>query len=95
MKIIWTKLAAQDLQQARDYIERDDPEAADSMMQKIAKAVENLQSFQNLGRPGRVKGTRELVVVGTPFLVPYRVKKERIEILAVMHGKRRWPNVSP
>ncbi|MBI2067187.1 MAG: type II toxin-antitoxin system RelE/ParE family toxin [Deltaproteobacteria bacterium] len=91
MKIIWTKLAVQDLQQVRDYIETDRVDAADTVIEKIAKAVENLDSYQNLGRPGRVKGTRELVVVGTPFLVPYRIKKGRIEILAVIHGARRWP----
>jgi toxin ParE1/3/4 len=89
--MVWTKLALQDLQHVRNYIEEDRPDAADAVMQKIAKAVENLLLHQNLGRPGRVKGTRELIVVGTPFLVPYRVKKERIEILAVIHGARRWP----
>ncbi|MBI2981478.1 MAG: type II toxin-antitoxin system RelE/ParE family toxin [Deltaproteobacteria bacterium] len=91
MKTVWTKLALQDLQQVRRYIESDNPDAANSVIQKIAKAIESLQSYQNLGRPGRVKGTRELVVIGTPFLVPYRVKQERIEILAVIHGARRWP----
>ena len=89
--MVWTKLALQDLRHVRNYIEEDRLGAADAVMQKIAKAVENLLLYQNLGRPGRVKGTRELVVVGTPFLVPYRVKKERIEILAVIHGAHRWP----
>ncbi|MDO8519930.1 MAG: type II toxin-antitoxin system RelE/ParE family toxin [Deltaproteobacteria bacterium] len=91
MKTVWTQLALQDLRHVRAHIETDNPGAADLVMLKIAKAVLNLQSYQNLGRPGRVKGTRELVVVGTPFLIPYRIKKERIEILAILHGARRWP----
>ncbi len=91
MKVAWTQLALKDLQQVRHYIEEDRPDAADAILLKIAKAIDNLPFYPNLGRPGRVKGTRELIVVGTPFLVPYRIKKERIEILAVMHGARRWP----
>ena len=44
-----------------------------------------------LGRPGRVPGTRELVVAGTPYILPYRVQGEIIQILHVLHGARRWP----
>jgi plasmid stabilization system protein ParE len=91
LKIFWTRLALQDLDQAWNYIASDKPEAADGVLEMIGKSVESLLSYQNLGRPGRVKGTRELVVVGTPFVVPYCVKKNRIEILAVIHGSRRWP----
>lgn len=91
MKIAWTRLALQDLHHAWNYIAADNPQAADGVMERIRKAVESLLSYQNLGRPGRVKGTRELVVVGTPYVVPYRIKQDRIEILAVIHGSRRWP----
>jgi len=45
-----------------------------------------------LGRPGRVTGTRELVVTSTPFIVAYQVVDDRIEILAVFHGARIWPD---
>lgn len=92
MKTVWTRLALQDLEHVRNYIATDNPAAAGGTIEKIAKAIENLPSYPNMGRPGRVKGTRELVVVGTSFLVPYRIKKERIEILAVIHGARRWPS---
>lgn len=91
MKILWTRLAVEDLGHSWNYIAADNVGAADAVMERIARAVESLLSYQNLGRPGRVKGTRELVVVGTPFVVPYRIKKDRIEILAVIHGSRRWP----
>jgi toxin ParE1/3/4 len=91
LKIFWTRLALQDLQHTWNYIAADNPEAADRMMERIAKAVDDLFSYQKLGRLGRAKGTRELVVVGTPYVIAYRIKKERIEILAVLHGSRRWP----
>jgi len=45
-----------------------------------------------MGRPGRVDGTREFVVAGTPYIIPYRVRGETVELLAVMHGARRWPD---
>lgn len=91
MRIVWTKLAIQDLNHAWNYIATDNPEAADGMIERIAKAVDSLLFYQNLGRPGRVKGTKELVVVGTPYVVPYRIKEGSIQILAVIHGSRRWP----
>ncbi len=91
MRIAWTRLAVQDLHHTWKYIAADNPKAADKVVDGIANAVEGLLSYQNLGRPGRVKGTRELVIVGTTYFVPYRIKKDRIEILAVIHGSRRWP----
>lgn len=91
MKILWTLLALKDLDQLWGYIAEANPDAAQGVLKKIEEAVHSLRSYQNLGRPGRVKGTRELVIVGTPYLVPYRVKKNRVEILAVIHGSRRWP----
>jgi toxin ParE1/3/4 len=44
-----------------------------------------------MGRPGRVTGTRELVVDGTPYILPYRVRNRVVQILRVLHGARRWP----
>lgn len=84
-------MALRDLGHVQHYIVADSPGAAAATIEKIVRAIENLPSYPNLGRPGRVKGTRELVVVGTPFLIPYRIKDEKIEILAVIHGARRWP----
>lgn len=91
MRIAWTKLAVADLRHLREYVAIDRPETAQTLVERIDDAVKQLLSYQNMGRRGRAKGTKELVIVGTPYLVPYRVKKDRIEILAVMHGSRRWP----
>lgn len=54
-------------------------------------AVAQLQSHPEMGRPGRVVGTRELIVSGTPYIIPYRVRQEQLELIAVFHGRRKWP----
>lgn len=91
MRVRWTRLALADLAAARDYIAREAPEAAARVVDRIEGAVRNLERHPALGRPGRVDGTRELVVPGTPFIVPYRVHGDSVEILALLHAARRWP----
>jgi toxin ParE1/3/4 len=61
------------------------------MVERIQNAVDQLSDFPYLGRSGRIPGTRELVVAGSPFIVPYRVREDVIEILTVFHAARRWP----
>jgi plasmid stabilization system protein ParE len=92
MRIIWTARALRHLRAVRAHIAVDRPDAADTQVMRIAKAVENLMSFPELGRPGRRTETRELVVGRTPYIVPYRLRGETIEILAVLHGRQRWPD---
>ncbi len=58
----------------------------------LLTAVEHLAELPNLGRPGRAWGTRELVVPGTPYVIPYRLRGDRLEVIAVFHGRQRWPN---
>ena len=91
MKVVWTSLALADLEQAREYIAADNPSAAARIAERIEKALAALSRHPELGRPGHLEGTRELVVTGTPFIIPYRVKAGRIELLALIHSARRWP----
>ena len=91
MKLRWTRIALDDMEDAHEFIAADEPAATRRVMQQIEGAIALLRRFPDMGRCGRVKGTRELVVAGTPFVVPCRVKEDRIEILAVLHGARRWP----
>jgi len=90
MKIIWTELALFDLDQAREYIMANSPNAAAKTIDWIEKSLEALQAFPKMGRLGRVSGTRELVIPETPFILPYRIQDNHIEILAVLHGARQW-----
>lgn len=91
MKIYWTRLALRDLDRARDYIAAANPRAARDTIERIDKALTALTAYPEMGRPGRLKGTRELVVVGTPFIIPYRLRDDRIELLGLIHTARRWP----
>ncbi|MGI3899090.1 MAG: type II toxin-antitoxin system RelE/ParE family toxin [Janthinobacterium lividum] len=92
LKVRYTRLALADLAEAMIFISRHDPVAARSMVARIETAVAVLPIHPDLGRPGRITGTRELVVPRTPFIVPYRIAGSNIEVLAVIHGRRAWPS---
>lgn len=92
MKPVWTRLALADLNNARAYIAEKNPSAAVRVIERIKKAVDALRRHPEIGRPGRVRGTRELIVLGTPFIVAYRIKDKRLDVLAVIHSARRWPD---
>jgi toxin ParE1/3/4 len=89
--VVWSPRAIGHLAELRASIARENPDAAARTAATLLAAVDRLKELPNLGRPGRVSGTRELVVPGTRFVVPYRVRGERLEIIAVFHGRQRWP----
>lgn len=66
--------------------------AAARMVERIRETVDQLARFPSLGRAGRVPGTRELIIGGTPFIVPYRIREDAIEIIAVFHAAQRRPD---
>jgi toxin ParE1/3/4 len=93
VKLVWSPQAVEDLAALRAYIEGDDPGAARKTALRIVEAVETLiPADPKIGRPGRVSGTRELVIAHTPYIVPYRLRAGTIEVLRVFHGARRWPD---
>lgn len=91
MTVVWSPRAVRHLVQLREYIEQDNPDAAARTARRISAGIELLVSQPGIGRPGRVPGTRELTVPGTPYVIPYRVHQERLEIIAVFHGRQKWP----
>jgi toxin ParE1/3/4 len=92
MTPVWSPEAIDDLVALRAYIEQDDPAAARRVALHIVESIETLLSNNpEMGRPGRVPGTRELVIPRTPFVVPYRVVRNTIQVLRIFHGARRWP----
>jgi len=91
MKIVWTRLALADLDEIEVFVAADSPGAASRLILDIRSATDLLARHPGAGRPGRVEGTRELVVDGTPYIVPYRAREGRIEVLRVFHAARRWP----
>ena len=95
--MVWTRRAKRHVGAAYDYWERESsPFAADTMLERIFSAVELLERHSEAGRRGRVSGTRELVIPATPLLIAYRiayrVRRRRIEVLALLHGARKWPD---
>jgi len=92
LRLRWTRHAERDLDAIADYIGQDSPAAAARVILELIDQVEvRLPANPASGRPGRVLGTRELVIGGLPYLVPYRVREKDIEILRVLHTSRRWP----
>jgi toxin ParE1/3/4 len=92
MRIRWSTPAREQLVAAYEFIAQDSRPAAARTVDKIWKSTQVLAKHAMAGRAGRVEGTRELMVGDTPFLLAYRVGKSEIEILAVLHGARKWPD---
>ena len=92
MRLRWTKRAERDLNEIASYIGRESPAAAARFVLELIDRLEaNLSRRPASGRPGRVLGTRELVIGRLPYIVPYRVREKDIEIMRVLHASRRWP----
>ncbi len=91
--IVWTEQATRQLDQAQDYValSNSDKVAAQVAMH-IVTSVQQLATFPMSGRPGRLPGTRELVISNSPFIAAYSIEKERIVILAIYHGAQQWPS---
>jgi toxin ParE1/3/4 len=91
MKLEWSVFAQADREAIFDHIEIESPQNAVAVDSRIQRQVEKLMKFPEMGRPGRVENTRELVVRHTPYIVAYRVKGDTVLILRVLHGARLWP----
>ena len=92
LEIAWLRKALLNLDEEATYIAQDNPQAAQQVVARIVHAVDLLKRQPGLGRPGRVPGTRELLVANTHYLIPYRVRGQRIEILRVFHTSRKPPS---
>jgi addiction module RelE/StbE family toxin len=90
--IRWTRRALRRLDELGARIADDNPAAAARVVSSIARGVEQLSGAPGRGRPGRIRGTRELVIVGTPYIVAYRVHLNDIEVLTIQHGAQLWPD---
>ena len=91
MEVIWRRGALNHLDAIREFIAEDNPNAAARVCGAIEATATSLAEYPHLGRPGRVDGTRELVVVDLPYVIVYRVADEMVRIVAVLHTSRQWP----
>jgi toxin ParE1/3/4 len=90
VQIRWTTTASKNLSQIEEYISKDNPGSAIDVVLKIINAISLLKDQPAMGRPGRVVNTKELIIPGTPYIVPYRIKNRTVEVLRVFHCSMKW-----
>lgn len=83
--------AFQHIASAEEFISRENPTAARKVAEAIYKTAEKLEIFPDIGKPGRVSGTRELPLTKYPYTLVYRVRPSKVIIYAVMHHARKYP----
>ena len=89
----WSANAERDLDAIEAFIGQDNAVAAIETVLGIIQRVEDtLPAHPSIGRAGRVSGAREFILTRTPYLVPYRVRAQTIEVLRVLHAARHWPD---
>lgn len=91
MIVVWLKNAIKSRDVLLDYIAQDNISAAIEQGDRIEDTAKLLPNNPEIGRAGRKQGTREMVISGTSFILVYRVRAERLEILRVLHGAQQWP----
>ena len=91
MRVRWTTPAREQFAGAFEYIAEENRRAAARTAEQIWESTQILARHPMAGREGRVAGTRELVISGTPFIVAYKIEKKEVRILAVLHAAREWP----
>jgi addiction module RelE/StbE family toxin len=90
VRVRWLRAALKDLDERAAYIAVDNPAAARRLVATLLRAINHLAEHPALGRPGRIAGTRELVI--PPYIIPYRVRRNAVEVLRIFHGAQRWPD---
>ncbi len=91
MRVKWLRGALRNLHQAVDYIAGDNRSAAVDLAERIIETASRLEQHPFMGRPGRLKTTRELIVPGFPYVIRYRIGNETVELLRIHQMAQRWP----
>ncbi len=92
MKLRFTRQARRHIDATYDYVARHDTGAAESVLLRIESAFDRLIEYPQMGRVGRVAGTRELVIPGLPYIIVYRLRSGTLDVLAIQHTARSWPD---
>jgi plasmid stabilization system protein ParE len=88
MKTVWSRRALQHLVEIRSYIAENHPRAGRQVAASILESVDRLAGYPHIGPSGRAIGTRELVVFGMPYVIPYRVTEDRLQLIAVFSRQK-------
>ncbi|QSB01162.1 type II toxin-antitoxin system RelE/ParE family toxin [Methylomonas sp. BW4-1] len=92
MRLRYTRRAKTGLSEIYDFVAQDNRNAATRIITKIHDTLNSLLANPFMGRPGRIDGTRELIITHFPFIVVYRVQDKDIHVLAIIHTARLWPD---
>ena len=93
MRVRYTLAAREHLKEIGDFIAKDNLPAANRVIQAIRQAIDLLRDQPNMGRRGHIDGTRELVVPNLPYYAAYRLTETAVEVFAVIHTARQWPEM--
>ena len=91
IEVRWTQIALADLDSAFEFISANNSDVARAVIKKVLDGLDQLKAFPESGKDGRVPGTRELFISTTSFFIVYRVQKNHLEVLAILHSARKWP----
>ena len=89
MQVEWLEKALANLEEEANYIALENPQAADEFTAVIFAAVDSLALFPTMGREGRVENTREWAVPNWSYLIPYRIRGDRLQVLGIFHTRQR------
>jgi toxin ParE1/3/4 len=92
LRVRWRKQAAEDLEEAAEYIAADNPTAAAHVALAVLRRTRELAQTPWIGRSGRVPDTREFVIPNTPLIAAYTVVGSTAWVLRVIHSARKWPD---
>ncbi|EGV18988.1 type II toxin-antitoxin system RelE/ParE family toxin [Thiocapsa marina] len=92
MKIVVSPETRDDLLKIVLHMASDNPDAARPLLKRLRSRITDLEDTPHIGRPGRVPGTRELVIPGTAYIASYQVSGDQLQILRVYHRARQWPD---
>jgi plasmid stabilization system protein ParE len=93
MKVHWTNLAVKHLADLHEHIARTSPQYALRIVDRLTRRSEQIGSFPESGRVVPRKNEPNLrEVFEGPYRIVYRIKKGQIDVVAVIHGSRQWPN---
>ena len=91
MKVVWAELAQHNLEEIGEYISQGSPQSAVRLLERLRIAADKLARFPEIGRTGKLEGTRELVVPGTDYFIVYAIENQTVNVFAVIHGAQNWP----
>ena len=92
MRVKWLRIAVQNLDQAAEWIAKDNPQSARVFVISVQDTVDKISHFPAMGKTGRVAGVREMGVVGYPYIIPYRVVGDELQILRIFHVRQQRPD---